>query len=127
LNSSSLAGDFISLDIVKRLKASHLVKQVDTTIYSGIDNQCSSSFPSLDLNISYTNEVTLKQESFNTTVLVLHSPIDLIIGRSSLKLHQFLTKIPSHFEVTTNLKHTQSKVAEFGETISQDLFVQQAT
>lgn len=93
---------------------------------SGFDDECACRFPSLELDITFTNGLTLKRKCFKTTVLVLDSPIDLIIGRSSLKLHKFSIKTPSHFEVKTNLKHTQSKEKEFDDSVSQDLYVQQA-
>ena len=57
-----------------------------TTICSGFDNTCETKFKSLNINISFINEINIFKESFSTTVTVLKkSKIDLIISRETIK------------------------------------------
>ena len=116
--------------MVNKLNCNKYITFVNTTICSGFNNHCSNRFPSIFLQLSFINEVNLKKESFNLQVLILKdSPIDLIIGRATIKLHQFNKITPSHFEdITTNLTPLQSNLEEFGDQKSQDLFeLQQPT
>ena len=72
LDSGCLVGDCMSQNIVDKLQATHLLVHVNTTICSGFDNKCDSSFPSLLINISFINEITSLRESFITSVFILH-------------------------------------------------------
>jgi hypothetical protein len=98
LDSGSLAGDFISQELVNKLQANHLLHTVQTTICSGFDNNCNDSFKGILVNLSYINEISFKTINLILKPLVLpKSPIDLIIGRASLKEHKFSFSTPSHF------------------------------
>ena len=104
LDSGCLVGDCMSQKIVDQLHASHLLVYINTTVCSGFDNQCESRFPSLLINICFINEITSLRESFETRVLILqNTPLDLILGRSTIKQQMFSRKTPSHFEDSTNL------------------------
>ena len=129
LDSGSLAGDFISRNIIDKLNASKYITYVNTTICSGFDNHCMDKFPSILLDLSFKNEVTFKTEFFKSQVLILEkSSIDLIIGRATLKLQQFSKKTPSHFEEMKKLVLLQNKnLEEFGDSVSQDLLPVQQT
>ena len=71
LDSGCLVGDCMSQHLVDDLHVSHLVENIYTTICSGFDNHCSNNFPSLLINISFINEISLSEESFLTRVIIL--------------------------------------------------------
>jgi hypothetical protein len=122
LDTGCLVGDCMSQKIVDMLNASHLVVNINTTICSGFDNNCSNTFPSLIINISFINEITHLSESFQTRVLILpKSPIDIIIGRKTIKNVELTTKTPSHFSCITNLNLQQVPVVPFGEKTQEML------
>jgi hypothetical protein len=86
LDTGCLVGDCMSQEIVDKLNASHLVVNINTTICSGFNNQCSSDFPSLLIKITSIHENSFLKESFDPRVLILpKSPIDIIIGRKTIK------------------------------------------
>jgi hypothetical protein len=89
----------MSQEMVYKLKASHLVVNTNTTICSGFNNDCSENFPALLVNISYFDEITKKIKAFQTNVFILpKSPIDVIIGRNTIKQQQFTRTTPSPFK-----------------------------
>jgi hypothetical protein len=124
LDSGCLIGDCMSQKIVDMLDASHLIVYTNTTICSGFDNNCSSRFPTLLINISYFNEQTSLLENFHTRVFILpKTPIELIIGRKTIKQQQFSKTAPSHFQDQINLNvSTNMTTGSFGDTISQELY-----
>jgi hypothetical protein len=86
LDTGCLVGDCISKKVVDSLNASDLLFDVATTICSGFNNQCKNKFQALKINLSFLNEITSSFDHFITTVIVLKdSPIDLIIGRETIK------------------------------------------
>ena len=86
LDTGCLVGECISQESINSLNTSNYLFDTNTTICSGFDNTCETKFESLNLNISFINEVNLFKESFNTTVTVLKkSKIDLIISRETIK------------------------------------------
>jgi hypothetical protein len=104
LGSGCLIGDCISQEIVNKLNAKHLIVHTNTTICSGFNNECNDNFPSLIINISYINETTNLLENFETLVFILpKTPIDLIIGRKTIKQQRLTITVPSHFEDQTKL------------------------
>ena len=118
LDTGCLVGDCMSQEIVDRLNASHLIVNIKTTICSGFDNNCSSDFPSLLIRVTFQHENTIFKESFLTRVLILpKSPIDIILGRKTIKAINFAQKTPSHFicetKVLTSHKNTDGT---FGNT-----------
>ena len=123
LDSGCLVGDCISQDVVNSLNARHLVVNIHTTICSGFDNTCSDSHPSLIIKITFIPETTFLKESFTRRVYVLpKSPVDIIIGRKTIKDINFINSTPSHFSWVTNFTSTpqQMKAVTFGE-ISQEI------
>jgi 16S rRNA C1402 N4-methylase RsmH len=75
-----LVGDTISQEIVDSLDASHLLYDVNTTICSGFNNQCTDKFQCLKININFFNEINSLRENFNTVFIVLkNSPILIIV------------------------------------------------
>jgi hypothetical protein len=96
LDTGCLVGDYMCQ--VDKLNASHLVVNINATICSGFNNQCSSDFPSLLIKITFIRGNTFLKESFIRRVLILPNiPIDIIIGRKTIKTINFANKTPSHF------------------------------
>jgi transposase InsO family protein len=115
LDTGCLVGDCMSQEIVDKLNASHLVVNIKTTICSGFDNNCSSDFPSLLIKVTFVHENTFIKESFLTTVLILpKSPIELILGRKTIKSINFANKTPSHFSEETTLTSHKRPDGTFG-------------
>jgi hypothetical protein len=56
LDTGCLVGDCMSQEIVDKLNASHLVVNINATICSGFNNQCSSDFPSLLIKVTFIHE-----------------------------------------------------------------------
>ena len=100
LDTGSLAGNFISQTVVTELDAGNYVyrSKHSFSVCSGLDNVCYESDKLINLLITYKNERSQKLQSiFLTAFVAQNSPIDLIIGRSSIKKHNFHTSNPSHF------------------------------
>ena len=70
LDTGCLVGDCISEESINSLNTSNYLFDTNTTICSGFDNTCETKFKSLNLNISFIDEINLFEESFNTTVTV---------------------------------------------------------
>jgi hypothetical protein len=114
LDTGCLVRDCISKSIVDSLNASHLLFNVSTTICSGFNNQCQNNLQALKINLSFTNEITSFLEHIITTVIVLKdSPIDLIIGRKTIKKLRLIDSLPSHFVESTNLDVLQNTQESF--------------
>jgi hypothetical protein len=71
LDTGCLVGDYMSQEIVDKLNASHLIVNINATICSGFNNQCSSDFPSLLLKVTFIHENTFLKEIIITRVLIL--------------------------------------------------------
>ena len=100
LDTGSLAGNFVSQQLVTELDAESYVyhSKRSFSVCSGLDNVCYDSNKLIDLLITYQNERTQKLQSiFLTAFVAENSPLDLIIGRASIKKHRFNTSNPSHF------------------------------
>ena len=77
------------------------------SVCSGLDNVCYDSDKLVNLLLTYKNEQTQTQQSiFLTAFVAENSPIDLIIGRSSIKKHNFTTSTPSHFGSNSQNKNS---------------------
>jgi hypothetical protein len=109
----------MSQEIVDKLNASHLVVNINATICSSFNNQCSSDFLSLLIKVIFIHENTFLEESFITRVLILsESPLD--IRRKTIKTVNFATKTSSHFGCEINLTSRTRPVIDFGDTINKN-------
>jgi hypothetical protein len=100
LDTGSLAGNFLSDRIVGLLDASDYIyhSKKAFSVCSGLDNTCYESNDLLDLLITYLDERNNKKLSiFITAFISKNSPIDLILGRASIRKFNFVTTNPSHF------------------------------
>jgi transposase InsO family protein len=124
LDTGCLVGDCISQEVVNSLNARHLVVNIKTTICSGFDNHCSDIHPSLLIKITFIHENTFLKESFIRRVYILpKSPVDIIIGRKTIKDIDFNQSTPSHFSWKINSTSTSQHVQEvpFGENTQEIL------
>ena len=99
LDSGSLAGDFISKDLLDRLKGQRFIYRTTQpiTVCSGLDGACYTSSDMLDIAILiHTPRNTPKIIRFSVRINP-SSSCDFIIGRKSLKKHNFFNMFPSHF------------------------------
>ena len=103
LDTGCLAGDFISERIVDNNNLRFLVKNsINTyTVCSGLDNQCYDIRNSIPLRVSFLNEAINNSDTFDINAIILKdTPIDLIIGRETIKKNQLFRKIPSQLDVS---------------------------
>lgn len=81
LDSGALAGDFISKSIIDDLNFTAFIIQVKM-VCSGSDNSCHV----IQLTLTFLNEIFNINESFYVNPQIpQNSPIDIIIGRSTIK------------------------------------------
>ena len=97
LDTGSLAGDFIARRCVLNLKLESLiVTSKKRIVCSGLDNKCYDISNSLALHVFYFSEKLNKIAHFDINAIVLDSsPLDLIIGRNTLRQYQLFDQLPS--------------------------------
>lgn len=101
LDTGSLAGDFIAYRCVLNLKLeSFITTSKKRIVCSGLDNQCYDISSSIALRIFYFCETLSKIVSIEINAIVLQSsPVDLILGRNTIKLHKLFDQIPSQLSL----------------------------
>ena len=108
LDTGALGGDFISGEMVKKLKGEKFLYHTKSAILvcSGLDNACYTTTAMLDIGIEITSDDNIKQIFFIKTRVSESSKVDLIIGRPTIKKLNFLKWSPSHFssETTEEIK-----------------------
>ena len=98
LDTGSLPGNFITVDLLKRIKGSDCLYKTDQPIRvcSGLDNHCIDSSDVVDVLVSF--KVKNKYFSIPLTCRIsLSGPVDLIIGRDSIKKHKLVSLLPNFF------------------------------
>lgn len=105
LDTGSIAGDFIADRIISLYHLEPYVTSTTTrTVCSGLDNKCYDISRSISLNISLYSEVLNKTETFQITAIVLSStPLDLVIGRPSIKKYNLFSMVPSQISLTSTI------------------------
>ena len=100
LDSSSLAGDFIAKRVVSKLKLEHhIVTNKSRTVCSGLDSKCYDTSNTLALYVFYFNELLKNVAYFEMNATILESsPIDLLIGRKTVKKFDLFNQIPSQLK-----------------------------
>jgi hypothetical protein len=73
LDSGSLAGDFISQDIVESFDLNSFVNlnKSNKKVFSGLDNSCSISVGTLTASMLFINELTNKSKILTLILIVL--------------------------------------------------------
>ena len=97
LDSGSLAGDFIANSVVTQLKLDHhIVTNKSRTVCSGLDSMCYDISNTLALYVFYFNVLLQNVAYFKINAIILESsPIDLLIGRKTIKKFGSFNQVPS--------------------------------
>ena len=97
LDSGSLAGNFIAKRVVSQLKLEHhVVSNKSRTVCSGLDSKCYDISNTLALYVFYFNELLKNVTYFKVNAIILESsPIDLLIGRKTIKKFDLFNQLPS--------------------------------
>ena len=96
LDTGSLAGDFISQQLVDRYNFPSNTVSTPSIVCSGLNNNCIDLFKTVSLTVLFTNEITSKINTFSINAFILKdTPIDLIVGLSTIKKHSLFQAVPS--------------------------------
>lgn len=112
LDSGSLAGDFINGNILSALDGVQYLRSdgTNSTVCSGLDNRCMSLSVFLDVVI----EITLQHQKhlYPLSVRISQdSPVDVILGRETIKRLNFATLLPQFFFQSSAIPSTLSASA----------------
>ena len=99
LDSGSLAGDFISRDMLLRLQGErHVYKTAQPfTVCSGMDNTCVTHYDMLDIGMVFKLHSGMNKLIRLSVRINNSSSCDLIIGRRGLNKHNLYRFIPGAF------------------------------
>ena len=96
LDMGSLAGDFIAEDVVVRYNLKPVLSDTSYPVCSG----CLKSKAILLLRVTFFDESSNRYDTFDIKAHILKAtPVDLIIGRDSIKKFNLFSKVPSQLEV----------------------------
>ena len=98
LDSGSLAGDFINGRVLRGLGGAHFLRSSDQPILvcSGLDNTCVSSNVILDIDVTFV--VGKEKHTIQLHVRINeNSPLELVIGRDSIRNYNLASIFPSTF------------------------------
>ena len=98
LDTGSLAGNFIAVDLIKRINGTDSIYKTDQPIRvcSGLDNHCIDSLDVVDVLVSFN--IKNKKYSIKLTCRIsLSGPVDLIMGRDSIRKHNLASLLPNFF------------------------------
>lgn len=106
LDTGSLAGDFLSQDVVNHLAGHSLCYAAShpMTVCSGLDSTCYSSLRLLDIGVQFLTCKNIKQTIFLTASINPNTSIDLILGRQTLAKYNLFSLTPH----ALGIPHTQS-------------------
>jgi transposase InsO family protein len=106
LDTGSLAGDFIAFRVIDELKLNHfIIVDKKKTVCSALDNKCYDISRSIILSITYFREDINKNDTFEMKAIILSSsPVDLLIGRNTIKLHSLFEKVPSQLMIKNSVQ-----------------------
>ena len=96
LDTGSLAGDFVSEKTVNKFNFTPTQTNSQLTVCSGLDNTCHNLNTKLDLGVTFHNELLNNNDTFDISAVILkETPVDIIIGRDTIKKYKLFEKIPS--------------------------------
>ena len=96
LDTGSLAGDFISQKLVDRYNFHCNTVPNPSIVCSGLNNNCIDLLKAVSLTVSFNNELTSKINPFSINAFILKdTPIDLIVGLSTVKKYSLFQALPS--------------------------------
>ena len=122
LDTGSLAGDFIAKRCVLNLKLESLiVTSKKRIVCSGLDNKCYDISNSIALHVFYFSEKLNKIVHIDINAIILESsPIDLIIGRNTLRQHQLFDQMPSQLKLQSIGLASQGLAGIFPDKVAND-------
>ena len=96
LDTGSLAGDFVAARTVKELHLDpFILTDRSKLVCSGLDNSCYDVSSYIALLVSYFSETLNKYVVIELKATILNSsPIDLVIGRDSIRKYNLFSEIP---------------------------------
>ena len=102
-DSGALQGNFVNKELAQWLGENGAAKFKDVsesgTINLGGTGISVVSFGSVVFNVTFLNEITLKNETiFNCEATILDSAFPLIVGRPAIRRHKLARKVISFFE-----------------------------
>ena len=110
LDTGSLAGDFISEKTVKKFSFTPTQTNSKLKVCSGLDNTCYNVNKKFDLRVTFHNELLNDNDTFDISAIILkETPIDIIIGRDTIRKYKLFNKIPSQLK-GNNLIQEDEKV-----------------
>ena len=109
-----LAGDFVARRIVDKYYIKPILQSTaKLSVCSGFDNTCYDMSKSVIVSVKFFNERVNKINNFEIQAIILDSsPLDLIIGRSTIKKYGLVRQIPSQFEDIDAVLITEDKTSE---------------
>ena len=114
LDTGCLAGDFVARRIVDKFNIKPILQSTaKLSVCSGLDNTCYDISKSVIESVNFFNERVNKINNFEIKAIILDSsPLDLIIGRSTIQKYGLLRQIPSQFEDISKVLITEDKTSE---------------
>ena len=99
LDTGCLAGDFVARRIVDRFNIRPIIHSTSKlSVCSGLDNTCYDISDSVIVSVNYLNERVNKINTFTIKAIILDSsPVDIIIGRATIKKLSLVLEVPSQF------------------------------
>ena len=108
LDTGSLAGDFISEKTVKKFDFTPIQTNSKLKVCSGLDNTCYNVDTKIDWCVTFYNELLNNNDTFEISAIILkETPIDIIIGRDTIRKYQLFDKIPSQLRGSDGSKQCE--------------------
>ena len=96
VDTGSLAGDLISEKTANKFNFTPIQTNSELKVCSGLDNTCYNVDIKIDLCVTSYNELLNNDDTLDISAIVLkETPIDIIIGRDTIRKYQLFDKIPS--------------------------------
>ena len=114
LDTGCLAGDFVARRIVDRFNIKPVIKSAcKLSVCSGLDNTCYDISKSVIIGVNYLHERLNRIKTFTIKAIILDtSPVDLIIGRATIKKLSLVHDVPRQFHNIGKVLITGGKTFE---------------
>ena len=114
LDTGCLAGDFVARRVVDKYNIEPVIHSAaKLSVCSGLDNTCSDISKSVIISVNYFNERLNDFNTFEIKAIILDtSPLDLIIGRATIKKLGLVHQVPSQFHNIRKVLITEGRTSE---------------
>jgi transposase InsO family protein len=111
LDTGSLAGDFVAFRTIQALNLDpFILTHGSKLVCSGLDNSCYDVSSYIALQVSYFSENLNNYASIELKATVLNSsPIDLVIGRDTIRKYNLFSEIPSQLATRPTMSTVTSR------------------